>query len=430
MTSCSQLCRACLSSNVSNHYILTQNVSTEIYFFCTSIEVTQDDLPKTLCDTCYELLLKFSEFKKTCLESQKTLLSTCDPKGETSTDEIKYDHHTENQDDEVPVNVKTEKDFADFNFELIKEEDVSDHYNDDLLEVADLNNSPVLNKSKSKLRRLNKVKKQKKPRIKLKIPKRHFAFACDICNKKFNYYERLEAHKLEHDGKVVQIHCLQCNKRFMTWNGLKRHNDSEHTIVSLDKLKCNVCGKVCKTQHTLKTHEKTHGERQIFVCDVCGKGFTSKFILKTHIDTHMENRERNFTCEQCGKKFFTHTVLISHMTKRHSGRRFICHVCSYPFTDKYNLAKHLLIHDGKKLFKCEICHKSYASRASLVEHKRIHSGERPYVCSYCPKSFLSKRRVEDHHKIHTGERPHKCTICSQGFTQRGTLKRHMKVHGT
>lgn len=176
-------------------------------------------------------------------------------------------------------------------------------------------------------RRLNKVKKQKKPRIKLKIPKRHFAFACDICNKKFNYYERLEAHKLEHDGKVVssdklkktlsqqqlfvqivpimvlilekfglqltniylinwfqvQIHCLQCNKRFMTWNGLKRHNDSEHTIVSLDKLKCNVCGKVCKTQHTLKTHEKTHGERQIFVCDVCGKGFTSKFILKVLI---------------------------------------------------------------------------------------------------------------------------------------------------
>lgn len=53
------------------------------------------------------------------------------------------------------------------------------------------------------------MKKQKKPRIKLKIPKRHFAFACDICNKKFNYYERLEAHKLEHDGKVVSSEKLK-----------------------------------------------------------------------------------------------------------------------------------------------------------------------------------------------------------------------------
>lgn len=38
-------------------------------------QVSQDDeLPKTLCNTCHELLEKFSNFKSACIQSQNTLV--------------------------------------------------------------------------------------------------------------------------------------------------------------------------------------------------------------------------------------------------------------------------------------------------------------------------------------------------------------------
>lgn len=45
--------------------------------------------------------------------------------------------------------------------------------------------------------------------------KNHFIFTCDICNKKFNYLDRFQAHKLEHEGKVVS---KMCNKFFKLMN--------------------------------------------------------------------------------------------------------------------------------------------------------------------------------------------------------------------
>lgn len=34
-----------------------------------------DELPKTVCDECYNLLSKYCEFKKTCIQSQNTLIN-------------------------------------------------------------------------------------------------------------------------------------------------------------------------------------------------------------------------------------------------------------------------------------------------------------------------------------------------------------------
>ncbi|CAH0405621.1 unnamed protein product [Chilo suppressalis] len=427
----SKICRGCLNKEENFTYVLGDNVSTELYLFCTTVEVYHDDSPRTLCDTCYENLTKYSEFKRTCIQSQNTLYHNLNRENGAVTSEIYTGDDSKYLQGLNPITVKAE-DYHDDIHDILKTEDATDNFSNDLYDVFNLDENLYSTSSKKIKKRKVKLKIDKQTKAlkkaKLKITHKHFSFTCELCNKKFNYLERFEAHKLEHEGKEVLISCSPCNKTFVTWSGLRRHNDSEHTLVRLDRLKCNICGKICKNQQTLKMHYKTHGERKQYVCDVCGKGFTTKFILKAHLETHKENRERLFTCEHCGKKFYTNTILLSHVSRRHTNRRFICQICSYPFTDKYNLAKHLLIHDGKKLFKCEICNKSYATQSSLVEHRRIHSGERPYICSYCPKSFLSKRRLDDHHKIHTGERPHKCMVCEQGFTQRGTLKRHMKVH--
>nr|XP_034833719.1 uncharacterized protein LOC117990392 [Maniola hyperantus] len=72
----SKLCRACLTAIDSNKYNLFEDVSPDVYWFCTNIEVVKDEnLPRSICKTCYDLIKKFSEFKKTCLQSQNTLLN-------------------------------------------------------------------------------------------------------------------------------------------------------------------------------------------------------------------------------------------------------------------------------------------------------------------------------------------------------------------
>ncbi|CAB3240210.1 unnamed protein product [Arctia plantaginis] len=425
MAHINQLCRACLTTKESFTYILFDNVCPDLYCFCTSVKVLQDEeLPRAICNTCYDLITKYSEFKRACIQSQDTLINY------KNTLKCETDELTSNT---IPVDIESQDDklkteLVDISIKL----EESQEYENDYLESVDNNDDPVvtnkMNILKRKVKKTLKLKQHPRKEVSIKVKRKKFIYTCELCRKKFNYRERFEAHKLEHEGKIVSIHCSPCNKTFMTWSSLKRHNENEHTLVNLESLKCRTCGKIFKSRQTLKMHEKTHGERRLSVCDVCGKGFTTAVILRAHLETHKEDRERTFTCEHCGKKFYTNTILMSHVSRRHTGRRFICQICSYPFTDKYNLAKHLLIHEGKKLYKCDICDKSYATQSTLLEHKRIHSGERPFVCTYCLKGFVSKKRLTDHVRIHTGDKPYKCTVCDQRFTQRGTLKRHMKVH--
>lgn len=42
--------------------------------------------------------------------------------------------------------------------------------------------------------------------------KKRFNFTCELCNKKFGFRERFEAHMLEHEGKSVSINHIMKNK--------------------------------------------------------------------------------------------------------------------------------------------------------------------------------------------------------------------------
>ncbi|XP_013188706.1 zinc finger protein OZF isoform X2 [Amyelois transitella] len=387
-----KLCRACLGAEGPFTFSLFDNISVEQYSFCTSVEVQKDDdLPKSICKSCHELLIQFSQFKKMCILSQNSLL-------ERKCGNVK-----------IEINIispfKHECDHG-----TVKEEDYNDNFFcDDISEDSKPLKNDINNKGKLNDRYTKKLLKRKK-RSKTK--------------------EGGKKHKLEHAGKIAPVHCLLCNKTFASSNGLKRHNVNTHTLVSLKSLQCNTCGKIFMSQDSLKLHVKSHSDipQKIHVCDVCGKNYRDKSALKRHLKTHKENRERDYTCERCGQKFYSNASLANHVFRKHSCRRYICDMCNYPFTQKYNLIQHLLIHEGKKLYTCEICQKAFRTQGTFTEHRRTHSGERPYACTYCPKSFISRRRLNDHHLTHTGERPHKCIECNQSFSQRGTLKRHMKVH--
>lgn len=433
MNEISKVCRACLTVCENTTYELFENVSADLFYYCTSIKLYKDEkLPKVICEICHKLLVQYSEFKNTCITSQNALLGLKKSvKNESTEADTSWDDDNDYGNLYIDKNENEEKRHNDYQNVVVKVEKLHPEYNG--LPLQDFNAETIVEDIKPKERKLKiqlKLQGNKRKKKNIVKQKNHFIFTCDICNKKFNYLDRFQAHKLEHEGKVTSIFCQPCNKTFVTWSGLRRHKENEHTQVKLESLKCKVCGKLSKNKHTLKVHERIHGERPLLMCDVCGKGFTTAVILKTHLETHNEHRERRFTCEQCGRKFLTQTVLHTHVARRHSDRRYICHVCDQPFIDKYNLAQHLIRHNSadRKYYKCDVCDKLISSQSNLTLHMRIHSGERPYNCTYCPKTFISRKNLREHIRTHTGERPYRCAVCDQEFSQSSSMKRHSKIH--
>ncbi|XP_013177226.1 PREDICTED: zinc finger protein 501-like [Papilio xuthus] len=435
MTYLDKICRACLNVKESFKYVLFDNVSPELYSFCTSVEVYQNEnLPKTICDSCYDILTKFFNFKQTCIKSQNTLLEC--------KNNVKTENVTDLRDVDIGIQENDDHDYeSGFEPEAIKMEQnvdklIDDDYNDIRTDNAITDNDSSSCNRKKKKKGSKKLQEMSskhliensvsKINLTCKGKRRKLILICKICKRSYSLPERYEAHKLEHEGKKVTIRCPVCDKIFVTWSGLFRHK-ARHT--HLERFKCRTCGKEFKTRNTLRMHRDTHKERKFCICDVCGKNFLSLSSLKNHLEIHNESREKKYECGECGKKFYANPNLRSHISKHHRERKkFICQICSFPFTDKYCLIKHLRLHEGLKLFKCDICEKSYARKIALIEHKRVHSGERPFTCTDCPKSFPTKQRLNEHYRTHTGEKPHKCVVCNQSFSQRGTMKRHMKVH--
>ncbi|XP_077286702.1 uncharacterized protein LOC143908921 [Arctopsyche grandis] len=402
------LCRACL--RFSQDIISLKIPATAATFaFCTSLQVTESEsLPKTMCNMCFDLLNKFSDFKLLCIKSDFTLRN-CETFNGNKYDDIKvelldsFDSNSKLKLDEFESILKKsdnsdEEVLNETNF--IPDFDVGRKIDS----VFEIPKSMIKNnkKRKSKDRRLKSMEK------KCMKKKNKNRYTCSVCNKKFGRAERFEAHKLTHHEVSFQSH------------------QSIH-INKFKSLECVTCGKKYKTTATLRNHQKIHRERKDYVCHICGGSFRSSAGLQSHVDTHQENREKNHECKICGKKFVTSNYLTSHMF-RHKERRFVCQHCRFPFFTKTDLARHMLIHKGIKPYVCDICNKAYSTKSFLVEHGRMHSGERPFACDYCTMKFISKRRLIDHTRTHTGEKPHKCDKCNQAFIQRGSLTRHLKVH--
>lgn len=79
---------------------------------------------------------------------------------------------------------------------------------------------------------------------------------------------------------------------------------------------CQVCQKTFQYQRMLNRHLKCHNETKRHLCSFCGKGFNDTFDLKRHVRTH--TGVRPYKCTLCEKAFTQRCSLESHMKKIHS----------------------------------------------------------------------------------------------------------------
>ncbi|AWP04096.1 putative zinc finger protein 14-like [Scophthalmus maximus] len=201
-------------------------------------------------------------------------------------------------------------------------------------------------------------------------------------------------------GLKINELCTDCGKLY---NILKPHT-CEHKI---KPYACNVCGKRCVNETSLKTHSKIHNETFEIPCKYCYAPFKTKVDKVKHEQIH-EDRKDPYKCPDCPQTFATSKARSVHLSNHRAPREFKCGVCEFEFKDIHHLRRHSVVHTGLKPYKCSVCQRDFNQSSHLKSHMRLHTGERPYKCRHCDKGFNHnvslKSHVQRYHTSRSGQK--------------------------
>ncbi|VDQ09266.1 unnamed protein product [Trichobilharzia regenti] len=150
-------------------------------------------------------------------------------------------------------------------------------------------------------------------------------YACQYDNNSNNaVYTSLETHMPwttttyhNSNNNVTHSNTFTTTREYCCKNGISselslihqnnnNNNNKQYPLKLSDQQKPFVCGMLnCNKRFVrideLKRHQRTHSEIKQFVCDICKKGFTRSDHLMTHRRTH--TGERPYECKLCDRRF-------------------------------------------------------------------------------------------------------------------------------
>ena len=133
-------------------------------------------------------------------------------------------------------------------------------------------------------------------------------------------------------------------------------------------------------KHISYNHDETVvnlRKSKIFHCDICNKNFGSRNQLKRHVDTshNLINVQRPFTCDSCNKSFKWNTGLNRHVKSVHQNNKSLhqCESCKKICSRNDVLQRHIReIHHGIKAFECGSCDQKFTYKYTLEVHINSH----------------------------------------------------------
>ncbi|XP_059607702.1 zinc finger protein OZF-like [Phlebotomus argentipes] len=197
---------------------------------------------------------------------------------------------------------------------------------------------------------------------------------------------------------------------------------------------CTICGKLLKTQQSLKGHIARHGTDTKFECEQCGRAFNDKHDMRRHIQRiHSQLPGKRFSCQHCEKVFYNRTLFERHVSVHSQTKDIECSLCAKKFKHERNLREHLHVHRQDKPFVCGVCGKGFKKKSALTQHGITHLG-RNVNCFYCKAPMRSQEGLRKHITVlHRGlpvdpDDPPVCTICKEAFQTLEALKDHTRKH--
>ncbi|KAM7379318.1 hypothetical protein PAMP_004882 [Pampus punctatissimus] len=143
-------------------------------------------------------------------------------------------------------------------------------------------------------------------------------------------------------GLKINELCTECGSFF---NILKPHT-CEYKIKPYS---CNICGKRCVSESSLKHHSNIHDETYEHPCKYCHVTFRTRVDKLKHEETHQDSA-MPYKCPNCSETFATSKERRIHLADHRLSNEFRCGVCGIEFRDKPHLQRHSVVHTGLKPF--------------------------------------------------------------------------------
>lgn len=174
---------------------------------------------------------------------------------------------------------------------------------------------------------------------------------CTKCNKavvrKQCSFVNYKPHSCKKCHSRIHYGCRQCDRKYMTHFGIKRHIKVSHDLEPETEHQCPHCAYKTKHNSLLKCHIQRHNpnyKADYEKCPNCGKNYRQLAVhLRRKICAHKKRYTVLYDCPRCERNFSSPNRRKKHI--RNCGmKEYQCEHCEQLFEEKSHIASHMRIH--------------------------------------------------------------------------------------